>query len=395
MAVKGDLRTRLGEELMCAICCDQYKDPRMLPCRHAFCKRCLEEYQESREQQRDILVCPVCKKATNLPPQGISSLPADFKMKSIVDVMQDTELSDPVPAKSSKPGPLPMRPFLDYTAKARARPLLTVTSYGDGEPFGCPYGLAFGTNGIIVISDWKMNKLIFFDKHMKFKSVTGTSSWFSRNDCLNKPSGLASDPDGNIYVADRDNHCVKKFSILGKFISKVGTGKPGSRNGEFNEPRALAVSSKNILYVVDALNNRIQVFNGDKFQLSFGSLGSEPGQLHLPRGVTLNSAEDQVFVADNKNSRVQIFSSQQGLFLREIVHDKLCFPLGISCNGDGHLFVCSSNNRVIVFREDGTMVTTIEGNLDGEERFNKPAEAKLNNNGQIIIVSKCGSIVVL
>ena len=366
----------------------------MLPCQHAFCKQCLEDYQESREQQRDILVCPVCKKSTKLPSQGISNLPTDFKLKSIVDVMQDAELSDHVPSKISEPAPLP-RPFIDYIAKARARPLLTVTSY-NGEPFGRPYGIAFGTNGAIVISDWKMNKLIFFDKHMKFKSVTGAaSSWLSRNDCLNRPSGLASDQDGNIYVTDRDNHCVKKYSILGKFISKIGTGKPSSKNGEFNEPRGLVVSSKNILYVVDGLNHRIQVFNGDKFQFSFGSLGSEQGRLNLPRAVALNSAEDQLFVADNKNSRVQIFNTLQGAFLREIVHDKLRYPQGISYNGDGHLFVCSSGtNSVVVFREDGTMVTTIEGNLDGEERFNTPAEAKLNNNGQIIILSK-SSVVIL
>jgi len=309
--------------------------------------------------------------------------------------MQVAELSDTVPSKSTNPAPLPPRPFLDYAAKARSRPLLTVTSYGDGEQFGCPYGIAFGANGIIVISDWKINKLVFFDKHMKFKFVIGTSSWFGRDDCLNKPSGLASDVDGNIYVADRDNHCVKKFSILGKFISKVGTGKPGSKDGEFNEPRALAVSSKRVLYVVDALNNRIQVFNGDKFQFSFGSLGSEPGQLHLPRAASLNSAEDQLFVTDNKNNRVQIFNTQGGAFLHEIVHDELRFPLGISCNGDGHLFVCSSNNKVIVFREDGTKVTTIESNLNGEQRFDKPADAQLNNNGQIFIVSKGGNIVVL
>ena len=367
----------------------------MLPCQHAFCKQCLEGYQESREQQRDILVCSVCKNATRLPPQGINDLPTDFKLKSIVDVLLDVKLTDPVPTKSRELAPLP-RPFLDYTAKARARPLLTVTSYGNNEPFGRPYGLAFGSNGIVVISDWKLNKLIFFDKHMKFKSVVGAvPGWFSRADCLNKPCGMAADQDGNIYVADRDNHCVKKFSILGKLISKIGTGKPGLRNGEFNEPRGLVVSSKNILYIVDGLNHRIQVYNGDKFQFSFGSLGSEQGKLNLPRAVALNSNEDQLFVADNKNSRVQVFSTVQGAFLREIVHDKLQYPQGISYNGDGHLFVCSSGtNSVVVFREDGTLVTTIEGNLDGEERFNTPAEAKLNNNGQIIILSKC-SIVVL
>ena len=143
------------------------------------------------------------------------------------------------------------------------------------------------------------------------------------------------------------------------------------------------------------MNHRMQVFNGDRFQFSFGSQGSEPGQLNVPCAIALDSTEDQLFVSDNKNHRVQVFSTQQGKFLRQIVHDNLKFPHGISYNGDGHLLVCSSGtNCVLVCREDGTVVAVFDGHIPGEENFTVPGEAQLNSNGQIIIVFKSGIVVL-
>ena len=314
-------------------------------------------------------------------------------IRASINRMQSPSDSIPI-VKGSLP---PIFPLLDYAAKASATPLLVTTSYGDNEEFSRLYGLALGPTGLVVVSDWKLNKLIFFDKNMKFKSVIGSSGIFKRNECFSKPSGLDSDKDGNIYVADRDNHCVKKFSIVGKFIMKIGTGKAGSRNDELNSPRGVVVSSSDIVYVADGLNHRIQVFRGDscRFKLTIGSLGSDPGQFNVPCAVALSSAEDKLFVSDNKNNRVQVFHAEQGTFLHQIVHDDLRFPHGVSCNKDDHLLICSSGKScVLVCKEDGTMVANIKGTLDGEERFGIPGEAKMNSSGQIIIVSQ-HNIVVL
>ena len=398
MAAKSDLRAKLEQELICAICFEQLKDPKLLPCQHSFCKVCLEQYQESLEQQEDILFCPTCKNVTALSANGIDALPLDFKFKNLVDMIQSTEISDSTPPiKEDILNQPPLRPFLDYAARSRARPSLIIKSYGEkNESFGRLYGLAFGSNGAVVVSDWKQNKLIVFDKRMKYQSTIASTSWYYQyDDCFNKPSGMASDKDGNIYVADRDNHYVKKFTTAGKFVSKLGTGKPGSKHNEFNQPRGLVVSYNNFLYIADGLNHRIQVFNGDRFQFSFGSLGSDPGQLDIPCAVALNSTEDHLFVSDNKNNRVQVFSTQQGNFLHQIVHDNLRYPHGISYNGDGHLLVCSSGaNCVLVCKEDGTVAAVIDGHIPGEENFTVPGEARLNSNGQIIIVFNTGIVVL-
>ena len=399
MAAKSNLRTRLEEELTCSICCGQLDDPKMLVCQHYFCKRCLERCYQSSEQQKDILFCPNCRVITTLSSGGIDALPLDFKTKSIIDMIQSTDISDPVPPiQGDTPAQPTLRPFLDYAARSRARPSLIIKSYGEKkESFGRLYGLAFGSNRAVVVSDWKQNKLIVFDNRLKYQSTIGGSSWFQYDNCFSKPSGMASDKDGNIYVADRGNHYVKKFTTAGKFVLKLGTGKPGSKHDEFNEPRALTISSNNLLYIADGLNHRIQVFNSStsKFQFSFGSLGSDPVQLNLPCGVALNSTEDQLFVSDNKNHRVQVFSTQQGIFLRQIVHNKLGFPHGISYNGDGHFLICSSRaNCVLVCKEDGTVVAIIDGHIPGEENFKIPGEARMNDNGQIVIAYYTGIVVL-
>jgi len=355
----------------------------------------LEEYHRSSGDQEDILSCPVCKVVTTLSATGIDALPRDFKIGSIIDMMQSANVSDTTPR--DPPNQPPLRPFLDYAARSRVTPSRIVRCYGEkNEGFGHLYGLAFGSNDAVVVSDWKQNKLIVFDKRMKYQSTIGGSTWYYQYDnCFSKPSGMASDKDGNIYVTDRDNHYVKKFTTSGKFVSKLGTGKPGSAYNEFNQPRGLTISSNHFLYIADGMNHRIQVFNGDKFQFSFGSLGSDPGQLNVPCAVALNSSEDHLFVSDNKNHRVQVFSTQQGTFLHQIVHDKLRYPHGISYNGDGHFLVCSSgDNCVLVCKEDGTVVATITGHIPGEENFGAPGEAKMNSNGQIIIVFKTAFVVL-
>ena len=42
MAKASSLAENLAKQLECAVCLEQYKEPKVLPCLHSFCKRCLE-----------------------------------------------------------------------------------------------------------------------------------------------------------------------------------------------------------------------------------------------------------------------------------------------------------------------------------------------------------------
>ena len=74
-------------------------------------------------------------------------------------------------------------------------------------------------------------------------------------------------------------------------------------------------SSANV-YVADTGNNRIQKFtNTGDFITKWGSLGEGDGQLKIPIGVAIKSAEvsfveERVFVADHHNWRIQVFKPE-------------------------------------------------------------------------------------
>lgn len=74
----------------------------------------------------------------------------------------------------------------------------------------------------------------------------------------------------------------------------------------FVVPSSIAVDLNGFVYVADTLNNRIQKFTSEgQFVAKWGSHGSEPGNLNLPAGLTVNSA-GKVFVSD-ANNRLQVF----------------------------------------------------------------------------------------
>ena len=80
-----EARKKVAAHLECGICLDQYKDPKLLSCFHVFCERCLERLVLQEEGQ-SILRCPNCRRATTLPPQGVSGLQSDFHAHHLFEI---------------------------------------------------------------------------------------------------------------------------------------------------------------------------------------------------------------------------------------------------------------------------------------------------------------------
>ncbi|GCC19289.1 hypothetical protein chiPu_0018305 [Chiloscyllium punctatum] len=71
--------------LVCSICLDRYNNPKVLPCLHTFCERCLQNYIPP---QSLTLSCPVCRQTSILPEKGVSALQNNFFITNLMEVLQ-------------------------------------------------------------------------------------------------------------------------------------------------------------------------------------------------------------------------------------------------------------------------------------------------------------------
>ncbi|XP_033644373.1 E3 ubiquitin-protein ligase TRIM71-like [Asterias rubens] len=69
----------------CPICLSRFTDPKILDCLHSFCFKCLQELIDKQDPKTDIIICPICKKETSIPDEGLSDLLSCFFLSSLID----------------------------------------------------------------------------------------------------------------------------------------------------------------------------------------------------------------------------------------------------------------------------------------------------------------------
>ena len=168
-------------------------------------------------------------------------------------------------------------------------------------------------------------------------------------------------------------------------------GEKGSQAGQFFDPTGIAVTADEV-FVADARNARIQVFDFDgNFKRRFGERGEEPGQ--LGRRMNLVIVGDEIYVADYWNDRVEIFGLD-GTPRRTIGRPgrgpgEFDAPGGIAVGDNGDLFIADFyNQRVQQLRADGGFIrqwgtTRSVGIWAGE--FNYPTDVALSRDGTLYV----------
>ena len=76
---------KITEEITCSVCQQHFRDPKVLPCCHYFCKECVRALA-SKEGPDVPFPCPGCQKSTALPDGDPGLLPSVFFISRLVDL---------------------------------------------------------------------------------------------------------------------------------------------------------------------------------------------------------------------------------------------------------------------------------------------------------------------
>ena len=72
-----------GEECVCPVCLDEYRNPKLLACNHSLCEECLEKMVKS--SKGEVIICPICRGETSLPAGGVLELPANVTIQKLME----------------------------------------------------------------------------------------------------------------------------------------------------------------------------------------------------------------------------------------------------------------------------------------------------------------------
>ena len=87
---EGKSLEELEKEITCAICHEHYTYPKILPCLHYYCKKCILKLA-LRTATNQPISCPECRKETTLPEGGVDELKTAFfinRFKSKVSALE-------------------------------------------------------------------------------------------------------------------------------------------------------------------------------------------------------------------------------------------------------------------------------------------------------------------
>ncbi|HEY1791373.1 MAG TPA: hypothetical protein VGG34_00530, partial [Opitutaceae bacterium] len=303
---------------------------------------------------------------------------------------------------------------------------VAVDGTGAGARFIEPYAVALDSSGNAYVTDEATNSIrkvtpagvvtTFAGQNGTAGTAdgTGTSAQFYA------PAGIVIDSGGNLFVADSGNQTIRKVTPAGVVTTFAGSpGKTGSLDGTgtaatFGGPSGMGIDGSNNIYVSDEISDVIRKITPQGVVTTIagavGIAGSADGpgsgaRFNSPYGLTADPAGN-VYVADSINNTIRaitpagVVSTLAGKLNSFGSVDgtgnaaEFYYPVAVSVDGSGNLYVTDYNNNTIRKVTQAGAVTTFAGRtgvygyVDGtgsQAEFDEPWGTAIDPSGNIYL----------
>ncbi|MGB0100782.1 MAG: SMP-30/gluconolactonase/LRE family protein [Nocardioides sp.] len=138
---------------------------------------------------------------------------------------------------------------------------------------------------------------------------------------FHEPRGMAFTPSGDLWVTDTVHHSFQKFDSDGDYVETCGErAAEGSALGQFNWPRGLAVDpATGNLWIADTKQHQLQVMSPTCQGVGYvknptSTQGKDAQSFDWPYDVAIRPSDRYAFVVDTQNHRVKAYDVANATF---------------------------------------------------------------------------------